>query len=54
MNKAGPIIIIDDDAGDQQLLNIVFEELQLANEIIFFGDGEEAFGYLEMEAIDPL
>lgn len=53
MNKAGPIIIIDDDAGDQQLLNIVFEELQLENEVIFFSDGEQAFGYLTMEAIEP-
>lgn len=53
MNKTGPIIIIEDDSGDQELLKIVFEELKFINEIIFFKDGEKALGYLTMSAIEP-
>jgi CheY-like chemotaxis protein len=53
MNKTGPIIIIEDDAGDQELLNIVFDELQFPNEIIFFRDGEKALDYLTMSTPEP-
>ncbi|HSF53653.1 MAG TPA: response regulator [Algoriphagus sp.] len=53
MNKTGPIIIIEDDRGDQALLTLVFEELNFINEIIFFRDGEKALEYLKMTAIEP-
>lgn len=53
MNKSGPIIIIEDDAGDQALLNMVFEELEFSNEIIFFRDGEQALEYLTKSVIEP-
>ena len=46
MNKTGPIIVIEDDAGDQALMKIVFDELQFENEIIFVTDGEKALTYL--------
>lgn len=53
MNKTGPIIIIEDDRGDQALLTIAFEELNFINEIIFFREGEKALEYLTMSAIEP-
>lgn len=53
MNKAGPIIIIEDDKGDEALLQEVFEELNFMNQIIFFRDGEEALDYLTMSATEP-
>jgi len=53
MNKTGPIIIIEDDAGDQELLKLVFLELNFENEVIFFSEGEKALGYLTMSAIEP-
>ncbi|QOG01189.1 response regulator [Flavobacterium sp. MDT1-60] len=53
MNKKGPIIIIEDDLDDQQFLADVFEQLQYPNEIIFFGDGEEALDYLTETTIEP-
>jgi CheY-like chemotaxis protein len=53
MNKRGPIIIIEDDLDDQQFLADVFEQLQYPNEIIFFGDGEEALDYLTATTIEP-
>jgi hypothetical protein len=31
MNKGGPIIIIEDDSDDQEILNSVFESLDCKN-----------------------
>ncbi len=53
MNKGGPIIIIEDDLDDQQFLADVFEQLKYPNEIIFFGDGEQALDYLTATTIEP-
>lgn len=46
MNKSGPIIIIEDDADDQLLMNEIFNTLDYKNAIIFFSDGEQALEYL--------
>ena len=53
MNKGGPIIIIEDDLDDQELLTDVFKELDYKNQIIFFGDGEKALDFLINNAIEP-
>lgn len=53
MNKTGPIIIIEDDKDDQEIFGIVFKELGYKNEIIFFGDGEDALKYLTDSTIEP-
>lgn len=53
MNKGGPIIIIEDDLDDQEVLIDVFKELDYPNEIIFFGDGIEALEYLIATEIEP-
>ncbi|PBJ05434.1 response regulator [Flavobacterium sp. ACN6] len=53
MNKSGPIIIIEDDIDDQEFLGEVFNKLQYSNEIIFFGDGEQALNYLTETSIEP-
>jgi len=53
MNKSGPIIIIEDDMDDQEFLGQVFGKLQYPNEIIFFGDGEQALLYLTETSIEP-
>lgn len=46
MNKTGPIIVIEDDSDDQELLNEVFTALGVNNEVIFFGESEKALEYL--------
>lgn len=46
MNKQGPIIIIEDDADDRDILQQIFTELAYRNEIVFFEDGNEALDYL--------
>ena len=46
MNKRGPIIIIEDDTDDQDILAEIFQELSYKNKLIFFKDGIEALEYL--------
>ena len=53
MDKTGPIIIIDDDLDDQDLLRELFAELKLDNEVRFFPEGETALDYLSNPAIRP-
>jgi CheY-like chemotaxis protein len=53
MNKNGPILVIEDDSDDRDLLTGVFEELGYPNEIVFFEDGEKALVYLQDETIRP-
>ena len=46
MNKRGPIIIIEDDIDDQDILAEIFKELDYKNKLIFFSDSEKALKYL--------
>ena len=42
----GPIVIIEDDEDDRDILNDVFKKLNYPNELIFFVDGVAAFDFL--------
>lgn len=53
MNKRGPIIIIEDDIDDQEILSDIFKELNYINELIFFGDSIKALEYLTMTDTEP-
>jgi CheY-like chemotaxis protein len=53
MNKAGPIVIIDDDHDDIELYYSMFEELGTANEIQIFDNGEKALEYLHRDDVKP-
>ena len=53
MNKTGAIVIIEDDTGDQIILNEIFEELDYKNQLIFFEDSEKALEFLETTEIEP-
>jgi CheY-like chemotaxis protein len=53
MNKNGPVIIIEDDLDDQEILNEVFQKLGYPNEVIFFIDGQAALDYLNQPATLP-
>lgn len=46
VNKNGPVIIIEDDADDQEFLIEIFRKLNYPNKIIFFFDGNDALDYL--------
>lgn len=53
MNKQGPIIIIEDDQDDRDLIAMVFKELRCPNMVHFFPDGEKALHYLKDDTIYP-
>ena len=54
MNKEAPIVIIDDDKDDQDILVDVANELNLPNKLQFFGNTNEAFAYLKSTSDKPL
>lgn len=53
MNKTGPIIIIEDDVDDQEILTDVFHELNYKNELVFFRESEQALQYLTDTNFEP-
>ena len=53
MNKRGPIVIIEDDVDDQDILTDIFKELNYDNKLIFFGDSIKALEYLTDTDTEP-
>jgi CheY-like chemotaxis protein len=53
MNKNGPIIVIEDDPDDQDMLVEIFNKLGYENEIVYFFDGNEALEYLNRTDVQP-
>lgn len=49
-----PIIIIDDDDEDLELLTEAFKELQVKNELLCFKEGESALKFLKNSQPQPL
>ena len=50
----GPIIVIDDDRDDQEILQDAFRELGILNKLVFFENTNEAFQYLLTTKDKPL
>lgn len=46
MNKSRPVLIIEDDLDDQEILREIFNELKYSNELFFFNNAELAFEFL--------
>ena len=53
MSKSGPILIVEDDHDDQNLLEEVFASLNISNELKFFDNGKTALDYLYTTADKP-
>jgi len=53
MHKDGPIIVIEDDADDQALLEETFKVLNYPNKVIFFSDGYAALDFLKATKVNP-
>jgi CheY-like chemotaxis protein len=53
MNKGGPIVIIEDDLDDQEVLIEIFKDLGYVNKIIYFHDGNDALAYLNKSDVQP-
>ena len=53
MTKSGPIIVIDDDLDDQEILKAAAEELNIPNRFQFFTRCNHAFEYLQTTEEQP-
>lgn len=53
MNKSGPIIIIEDDLDDQEILVEIFSNLGYENQVKYFIDGNLALDYLNQTDVQP-
>jgi CheY-like chemotaxis protein len=53
MNKYGPIIVIEDDVDDQEVMVEIFKKLGYRNEIVYFMDGNEALEFLNQTHVQP-
>lgn len=53
MNKEGPIIVIEDDEDDRDVLEDIFQKLSYPNKIHFFPDGEKALEFLNQIDVHP-
>jgi CheY-like chemotaxis protein len=51
--KSGPVIILEDDIDDQELLESIFRELNVKNKLIWFTIPGEAFNYLKTTSDQP-
>ena len=52
MNKLGPILIVEDDKDDREILGEVFKKLRYKNKVKFFSDGQEALNFfLDQEEV---
>jgi CheY-like chemotaxis protein len=46
MRKTGPLVLVEDDSDDQELIMLALNSLGLTNEVVLCKDGEEALKYL--------
>ena len=53
MNSNGPVIIIEDDIDDKEMLELVFQKLGYPNQLLFFIDGQAALDFLNASDVLP-
>jgi CheY-like chemotaxis protein len=53
MNRTGPVIIIEDDIDDKEMLEQVFHNLGYTNKLFFFTDGQSALDFLNESNVLP-
>ncbi len=53
MNKNGPVIVIEDDEDDKQMLSDIFAGLKYKNKIVFFTNGDDALEYMNRTDVLP-
>ena len=51
--QSGPIILVDDDTDDKEMLLEILKELQVPNPVIWFPNCDDALGYLRETTEQP-
>ena len=53
MHSNGPVIVIEDDVDDKEIMEEVFFKLGYTNKLLFFINGQEALDFLNETEIVP-
>jgi CheY-like chemotaxis protein len=53
MSQTGPIVLVDDDPDDQEMIERIIKKMSLKNEIKHFTDGEQVYEYLKTTKEHP-
>jgi CheY-like chemotaxis protein len=53
MSKSGPLVIVEDDPDDQEMISRILSKMKLQNEILKFYDGEQVLEYLRNTKDSP-
>ena len=53
MSHIGPIIIVEDDTDDQEIISHVLNQLNIPNEVVFFDSCQDAYNYLKTTTNKP-
>lgn len=53
MSAPGPLIVIEDDPDDQEMIKRILSKMELSNELKLFADGDQALKYLESSTDKP-
>jgi CheY-like chemotaxis protein len=53
MHKSGPIILIEDDTDDQEMIAKAIKEAGADNEVIYLNNGAEALQFLATTTLQP-
>ena len=53
MSKKNPILIVEDDPDDRELIGEALKDSEILNPLKFFVNGEEAFEFLQNTAEQP-
>ncbi len=48
-----PVLIVEDDSDDREFIEEAWKELNYPNKLLFFGNGEDVFRYLDTEETIP-
>ena len=51
--KAGPIILIEDDADDKDVFQDILKDLKVLNPVIWFQKCDDAFSFLKTTSEQP-
>jgi CheY-like chemotaxis protein len=53
MNRQGPLILVEDDPDDQEMITLALADLGISNEVMVFKDSESALKFLYEPSISP-
>jgi CheY-like chemotaxis protein len=51
--KSGPIIVVEDDIDDKEVLEGILNDLKITNKLVWFNKSDDAFRYLKTTSEQP-